>query len=95
MQTKRDATATGESLVDISDLEVHFELRGGMLKRLLGMDTGTVKAVDGSSTRPESRSIRSRGGAIGSRSSGCRRCGRTGLGSASSGFSGGGVISAW
>ena len=47
MQTKRDVTATGESLVDIRDLEVHFELRGGMFKRLLGMDTGTVKAVDG------------------------------------------------
>ncbi len=37
----------GESLVDIEDLEVHFALRGGTFKRLLGMDTGTVKAVDG------------------------------------------------
>ena len=47
MQTKRDITDTGADLVDIEDLEVHFELRGGALKRLLGMDTGVVKAVDG------------------------------------------------
>ncbi len=47
MQTKRDATDTGAALVDIEDLEVHFQLRGGNLRRLLGMDTGTVKAVDG------------------------------------------------
>jgi peptide/nickel transport system ATP-binding protein len=40
-------TAGGDVLVDVSDLEVHFELRGGALKRLLGLDTGTVKAVDG------------------------------------------------
>lgn len=47
MQTKRDATASGGRLIDIEDLEVHFDLRGGTFKRLLGMDTGTVKAVDG------------------------------------------------
>jgi oligopeptide/dipeptide ABC transporter ATP-binding protein len=40
-------TPTGTPLVDVDDLEVHFELRGGAIKRLLGMDTGTVKAVDG------------------------------------------------
>ena len=49
MQTKPEVTAagTGAALVDIADLEVHFALRGGTLARLLGMDTGTVKAVDG------------------------------------------------
>ena len=48
MQTKPEAvTGRGERLVDIEDLEVHFTLRGGTLKRLLGLDTGTVRAVDG------------------------------------------------
>ena len=47
MRTKHEVTGRGESLVDIEDLEVHFSLRGGTVKRLLGMDTGTVKAVDG------------------------------------------------
>ncbi|HEU4514653.1 MAG TPA: ABC transporter ATP-binding protein [Nocardioidaceae bacterium] len=46
MQTKPETTH-GEAVVDIEDLEVHFALRGGTFKRLLGMDTGTVKAVDG------------------------------------------------
>ena len=31
----------------MSELEVHFELRGGTLSRLLGVGAGTVKAVDG------------------------------------------------
>ena len=47
MRTKPDPTTVGGSLVDIEDLEVHFALRGGTFRRLLGMDTGTVKAVDG------------------------------------------------
>jgi oligopeptide/dipeptide ABC transporter ATP-binding protein len=47
LQTKPETTATGEALVDLSDVEVHYQLRGGTLSRLLGMDTGTVKAVDG------------------------------------------------
>jgi peptide/nickel transport system ATP-binding protein len=47
LQTKRDVTDTGAALVDIEDLEVHFQLRGGNLRRLFGLDTGTVKAVDG------------------------------------------------
>ena len=34
-------------VVDVSDLSVHFDLRGSNLARLLGRDTGTVKAVDG------------------------------------------------
>jgi peptide/nickel transport system ATP-binding protein len=47
LQTKPETTDTADSLVDIENLEVHFQLRGGTFKRLLGMDTGTVKAVDG------------------------------------------------
>ncbi len=34
-------------IVAIDDLSVHFELRGSTFGRLLGRDTGTVKAVDG------------------------------------------------
>ena len=47
MPTKPDDTALGTSLLKVCDLDVHFALRGGTLKRLLGMDTGTVRAVDG------------------------------------------------
>ncbi len=47
MLTKHESTGSGTGLVDIDDLEVHYELRGGTFARLLGMDTGTVKAVDG------------------------------------------------
>ena len=36
-----------ETMIDIEDLEVHYELRGGALARLFGRDTGTVRAVDG------------------------------------------------
>ena len=34
-------------LIEIEDLEVHYQLRGGTLARLFGRDTGTVRAVDG------------------------------------------------
>jgi len=37
----------GQPLLSMQDLEVHFQLRGGNLARLVGRDTGTVKAVDG------------------------------------------------
>jgi oligopeptide/dipeptide ABC transporter ATP-binding protein len=47
LPTKPETVATGANLVDIRDLSVHFELRGGTLSRLLGRDTGTIKAVDG------------------------------------------------
>ncbi len=48
MPTKPDTadTSTGV-LLDIDDLAVHYQLRGGTLARLFGRDTGTVKAVDG------------------------------------------------
>jgi len=36
-----------ETLMDVRDLEVHFALRGGMMSRFTGRDTGAVRAVDG------------------------------------------------
>jgi peptide/nickel transport system ATP-binding protein len=44
LPTKPDVT---QSVLDLKDLEVHFQLRGGTISRLLGLGTGTVKAVDG------------------------------------------------
>ncbi|MGA3220070.1 MAG: ABC transporter ATP-binding protein [Acidimicrobiales bacterium] len=38
---------TADVLLEVRDLEVHFALRGGFLQRMLGQDTGSVKAVDG------------------------------------------------
>ena len=35
------------TLLEVRDVEVHFALRGGFLQRMLGRDTGAVKAVDG------------------------------------------------
>ncbi|HUA94217.1 MAG TPA: dipeptide/oligopeptide/nickel ABC transporter ATP-binding protein, partial [Acidimicrobiales bacterium] len=35
------------TLLEVQDLQVHFALRGGFLQRMLGRDTGSVKAVDG------------------------------------------------
>ena len=36
-----------DTLLEVEDLEVHFQLRGGALAGLLGRGAGTVKAVDG------------------------------------------------
>jgi oligopeptide/dipeptide ABC transporter ATP-binding protein len=47
LPTKPDTQETGTYLVDVRDLSVHFDLRGGTLSRLFGRDTGTIKAVDG------------------------------------------------
>ncbi len=47
MPTKPETTTGSDTLIDVSDLSVHFALRGGNLARLVGRDTGTVKAVDG------------------------------------------------
>lgn len=46
-QTRLDPRPTADEVVDIQDLSVHFALGGSTLARLLGRDTGTVKAVDG------------------------------------------------
>jgi peptide/nickel transport system ATP-binding protein len=46
-ETEHGSTAGTDTIVDIRDLAVHFALRGGSLARLIGSDTGTVKAVDG------------------------------------------------
>ena len=54
MPTKPDAEAPvnetespATPLLAMRDLQVHFALRGGSLSRLLGLGSGTVKAVDG------------------------------------------------
>ncbi len=47
MSTKPDTVGATPPLVEIRDLSVYFQLRGGSLARLFGRDTGTIKAVDG------------------------------------------------
>lgn len=50
MQTKPDGQPRGvadDVLMSLRDVQVHYQLRGGNLSRLFGVDTGTVKAVDG------------------------------------------------
>jgi peptide/nickel transport system ATP-binding protein len=49
LPTKPDLTAHAgtDTLIDVDGLEVHYQLRGGSLARLVGRDTGTVRAVDG------------------------------------------------
>ncbi len=43
----RGGEPSAEPFLRVRDLEVHFALRGGNLSRLVGRDTGAVKAVDG------------------------------------------------
>lgn len=45
MPTKPETSR--ETVIDVRNLSVHFDLRGSSLARLFGRDTGTVKAVDG------------------------------------------------
>jgi peptide/nickel transport system ATP-binding protein len=47
LPTKPETRAGTDVLMELEDLEVHYELRGSTLARLFGRDTGTVKAVDG------------------------------------------------
>ncbi len=47
MLMKPESATDAEVVVDIRDVAVHFELGGSTLARLLGRNTGTVKAVDG------------------------------------------------
>jgi oligopeptide/dipeptide ABC transporter ATP-binding protein len=47
LPTKPEALDGADTLVEMRDLSVHFQLRGGTLARLFGRDTGTIKAVDG------------------------------------------------
>jgi len=46
-ETRPEPAEAGTHLVEVRDLSVHFQLRGGTLARLFGRDTGTIKAVDG------------------------------------------------
>jgi oligopeptide/dipeptide ABC transporter ATP-binding protein len=45
--TRADGPSDGATLLSMRDLQVHFSLRGSSLARLLGVGSGTVKAVDG------------------------------------------------
>ena len=47
MSTKPETPTATSPLVEVRDLSVYFELRGGTLARLFGRDTGMIKAVDG------------------------------------------------
>ncbi|KQY64473.1 MULTISPECIES: ABC transporter ATP-binding protein [unclassified Nocardioides] len=47
MQTKPEPLQVGDQIMDVDDLSVHFQLGGGVLGRLFGWGTKTVKAVDG------------------------------------------------
>jgi oligopeptide/dipeptide ABC transporter ATP-binding protein len=51
LPTKPDIQTTldtaQDTVIDVRDLSVHFSLRGSSLARLVGRDSGTVKAVDG------------------------------------------------
>ena len=48
MPTKPEVTrSTAETVLDLTDLSVHFQLQGGALSRLIGLNPRTVKAVDG------------------------------------------------
>ena len=38
---------TSDTVLDIEDLAVHFQLQGGALSRMLGLKARSVKAVDG------------------------------------------------
>ncbi len=47
MPTKPELSVDSETVMDLDDLEVHYELGGGILSRVFGLGTKTVKAVDG------------------------------------------------
>jgi oligopeptide/dipeptide ABC transporter ATP-binding protein len=47
LPTKPDQSVSAEPIIDIHDLSVRFSLGGSVLARMLGRETGVVKAVDG------------------------------------------------
>ena len=44
---KKPEPSVDEALIEVADLSVHFRLGGSALGRLVGRDTGAVRAVDG------------------------------------------------
>ncbi|MDR3070909.1 MAG: ABC transporter ATP-binding protein [Propionibacteriaceae bacterium] len=46
MQTKPDAFANSDAILNVEDLQIHFKMRGSGISRLLGQEGGVVKAVD-------------------------------------------------
>lgn len=47
MPTKLEPERDAATIIDIAGLSVHYRLGGSTMARVLGRDTGTVKAVDG------------------------------------------------
>ena len=47
LATDQPTSAGSDNLIEVTDLKVHFALRGGILGRLAGRSVGAVKAVDG------------------------------------------------
>jgi peptide/nickel transport system ATP-binding protein len=46
LQTKPETTARGDALVTIRGLKTYYSLRGSFVERLVGRESGSVKAVD-------------------------------------------------
>ncbi|CAN5568057.1 hypothetical protein BH18ACT8_BH18ACT8_12380 [soil metagenome] len=77
MPKKPEVVAEPQTLIDIDDVSVHFQLRGGSLSRLLGRDTGSVRAVDGVTIRLATGEVL---GLVGESGSGKTTLGRSLLG---------------
>ncbi|MGH3344215.1 MAG: ABC transporter ATP-binding protein [Carbonactinosporaceae bacterium] len=71
------AAGSGDTLLDVRDLRVHFAIHGNFLQRLIGRESGAVKAVDGVSFELREGEVL---GVVGESGSGKTTLGRTLLG---------------